>query len=319
MRQSLARTYEPAFDSEFQRDVVRGLSEKQKNLPCKYFYDANGDALFEQITRLDEYYLARTEIAIMRQHLPDMARWIGPRARIAEFGAGAGIKTELLLDALEKPAAYIPIDISASSLASCVRHLARQFPELPIKPVHADYMDDELFTRLSNYHSVTVFFPGSTLGNLETTQAHAFLTRMKRLIGKEGGLLIGIDLMKDERMLLSAYDDREGVTSAFNKNLLARINHELGGNFDLDAFSHRAVVNHREQRVEMYLVSERDQVVRIGDQAFAFTKGETIHTENAHKYTLASFHTLAEVAGLTICQSWMDRDRCYSMHYLKAV
>jgi len=303
-------------DIEFYQDVIAGLSQKQKSLPCKYFYDAAGSVLFEKICRLEEYYVTRTEIAILKRHLPEMAQWIGEGAHIVEFGAGAGVKTALLLAALDKPAAYMPVEISETALVDCAHRLHGVFPQLAIKPVHADYMDDRLFQRLAPQQKLTVFFPGSTLGNFEAAEAHAFLSRMRRLIGEEGGLLIGVDMMKDERILLPAYNDREGITAAFNKNLLARINQELGGNFNLSGFEHKAIVNHEKQRVEMYLMSLYAQRVLIGEHSFRFIPGEMIHTEHSHKYTLEGFAALAESAGLQVKQSWMDEAKLFSVQYL---
>jgi len=307
-----------AIDAEFYHDVVAGLAGVRKTLPCKYFYDATGSALFERICELEEYYLTRTEMAILRRHLPEMCQWIGPQARIVEFGAGAGTKTELLLHALDAPAAYLPIDISAHALADCSRRLSGLFPHIPVKPICADYLQDALFEKLADGQPLTIFFPGSTLGNFEKAEAAAFLRRMKKLMGKAGGMLIGVDLMKDEPALLAAYNDRQGVTAAFNKNLLRRINDELEGDFDLDAFAHRAIVNPHEARVEMYLVSQRAQAVRVADRMFSFAAGEAIHTENSHKYTLMAFSTLAEASGLAVCQTWTDEAQRFSVHYVKA-
>ncbi|MFO1241755.1 MAG: L-histidine N(alpha)-methyltransferase [Rickettsiales bacterium] len=304
--------------SPFYNDVIAGLSTRQKTLPCKYFYDAEGSELFEEICDLEEYYVTRTEMAILRRHLPDMAQTIGAYVKIMEFGAGSGIKTELLLAALNKPSAYVPIDISQSALSDCAKRLKELFPHIAITPIHDDYMRESLFNRLSRQAPYTVFFPGSTLGNFETLEAILFLKRLRKITGKNGGVLIGVDLMKNENVLIPAYDDSKGVTAAFNKNLLRRINNELEGTFDLDSFSHRAVLNTEKQRVEMHLVSLRNQVVRVGTHTFHFTEGESIHTENSHKYTLERFRMLAENAGFEIEKTWLDENCYYSMHYLRA-
>ena len=299
----------------FRRDVLAGLRAPQKTLPCKYFYDAAGSALFEEITRLDAYYPTRTETAILESHGDEMAALVGPRARIVEYGSGSSEKTRLLLDRLDGPAAYVPIDISEGHLLEAAGALRAQYPGLPIVPVAADYTAPFHLPDTPGRRTV-VFFPGSTIGNFEPAAAVPFLAGMARVAGPGGGLVVGVDLRKDAAVLARAYDDEEGVTAAFNLNLLVRINRELGADFDLAGFAHRAVWNGALGRVEMHLVSRTDQQVHVGGERVDFRAGETIHTENSYKYTVAGFGEIAAQAGFQPVQVWTDAAAYFSVHYL---
>jgi L-histidine Nalpha-methyltransferase len=296
----------PAADG-FLRDVLRGLRRRPKRLPCKYFYDAEGSRLFEEICELDEYYLTRCELQLLRRHAGEMAELAGPRAVLIEYGSGSGLKTRLLLDRLRDPAAYVPVDISGEHLRRSAERLARRYPGLAVLPVAAD------FTRPFDLPPLppgagrrTVFFSGSTIGNFRPAEAARLLAGMARLCGPDGGLLIAADRKKDRAVLEAAYNDRRGVTAAFNLNLLARINRELGADFALDRFRHRAFYDAARGRIEMHLVSLADQTVQIGGSAVAFARGETIRTEYSYKYDPQDFASLAARAGLRVDREWTD-------------
>jgi dimethylhistidine N-methyltransferase len=298
-------------------DVLAGLSRARKTLPCKYLYDERGSALFERICELDEYYPTRTELAILAAYADEMAERLGARCLLVEYGSGSGRKTRLLLDHLCEPAGYVPIDISSEALAASARALAADYPGLEVLPVCADYTEPLELPRPARPAARRgVFFPGSTIGNFTPLEAQRFLGRMARVAGVGGGMLIGVDLRKDRSVLEPAYDDALGVTAAFNKNLLARINRELGADFELDRFRHLARWNAAAGRVEMHLVSEVEQRVRVADAEFRFAAGETIHTENSYKYALDEFAALAAQAGLAVRRVWTDRDAMFSVQYL---
>ncbi len=295
----------------FLQEALRGLTTTPKTLSPKWLYDARGSALYDLICDVPEYYPARTELAILERHAPEAARAVGPRALVFEFGAGSGKKTERLLSALEAPVAYLPVDISREALLRTAAGLALRFPGLEVRPVVGDFTngvvlpDQDLAParRLS-------FFPGSTIGNFDPPEALALLHRMAREAGPGGALLIGVDLPKDRGVLERAYDDAEGVTAAFDLNLLARMNRELGADFRLSTFRHRALWNDRLSRVEMHLVSLRDQVVRVGGVSVGFRAGESIHTESAYKWEPRAFDALAALAGWRLERSWAD-DRAW--------
>jgi dimethylhistidine N-methyltransferase len=298
-------------------DVLAGLSTQPKRLPCKYFYDRRGSELFERICQLEEYYPTRTEIGIMRASAHEMAAELGPGVALIEYGSGSSTKTRILLEALDDPVAYVPVDISRVPLVSSASSLDRRHADLEVLPVCADFT--EAFTLPEPERRPrrrVVYFPGSTIGNFEAPAVVAFLSRIRTLVGPEGGLLVGVDLLKDAAILEAAYDDRDGVTEAFNKNLLVRINRELGGDFELERFDHRAVVNQELGRVEMHLVSTRAQTVSVCGERFAFEAGESIHTENSHKFTLEGFAELAAEAGLAVRCVWTDPRRLFSVQYL---
>lgn len=306
----------------FAADVQAGLSARQKNLPAKYFYDRRGSELFEQICDLPEYYPTRTEIALLRRHGREMARLIGPDAEIVEFGAGALVKIRLLLDALDRPRGFLPIDISGAHLSDAAAALMRDHPGLRVRPVAGDFTAPDLVlpARLPGTRCRAGFFPGSTIGNFTPEEALGFLRGAARMLGDDNtgnsGLLIGVDLVKDPTLLHAAYNDAAGVTAAFNLNLLRRINRELGGDFVLERFAHYAFYQPQHQRIEMHLVSLAAQSVRIGNRRYDFGAGESIHTENSYKYTLSGFHHLAEQAGFRPVAVWTDPDNLFSLHWL---
>ena len=311
--------FEPDADN-FREEVLAGLAQKpQKTLPCKFLYDERGSQLFDQICKLKEYYPTRTEIAIMEQNIEEIAGKIGPRALLVEYGSGSSIKTRILLNHLPRVAAYVPVDISREHLLRSVRDLSTEYDELAIYPVCADYTG--AFTLPDVEAPVArrvVYFPGSTLGNMEPPAAQSFLKSIASRVGPGGGLLIGVDLKKDRQVLEAAYNDSEGVTAAFNKNMLRRINRELGANFDLDQFAHRATYNAEAGRIESYLVSQAEQSVQLNGTEITFKEQETIHTENSYKYGLEEFEELAREIGFRVEKVWTDADNYFSVHYLSA-
>ena len=300
----------------FRADVLRGLLAPVKTLPCKYFYDEAGSALFEQITELEEYYPTRTELGIMGRHAAEMAALLGPRCLLIEYGSGSSAKTRLLLDRLCDPAGYVPVDVSGEFLRRSARELGEEYRDLEVQPLCADFTRP---LRLPACRKAAarrvVYFPGSTLGNFTPEGALALLRQTARLCGYDGGLLLGIDLRKDPGVIEAAYNDRRGVTAAFNRNILVRINRELGGGFDIEQFAHRAFYNAALGRIEMHLVSRRDQVVRVG-VPISFAAGESIHTENSYKYSLLALAKLAEASGFTAEHVWEDERRYFCVAYL---
>lgn len=307
----------PAAPSEFGRDLRRALAQRPRSMPPKYFYDVAGSALFDRICELPEYYPTRTELGILRDRAAEMAAHIGPRAEIIEFGAGSLTKVRLLLDALEAPRRYLPIDISGQHLAAAARRLRADYPLLAVEPIVADYTQPLALPPPAGDGRRVGFFPGSTLGNFAPAEALQFLERAARLL-RGGGLLLGVDLVKAPAALHAAYNDAQGVTSAFNLNLLERANAELGTDFDPEGFSHCAFYNAPLQRIEMHLVSRRAQQVRLDGECFAFREGETIHTENSHKFTLDGLRELATRAGFCPGAAWTDAQHQFSVHWLQA-
>ncbi|NBC32188.1 MAG: L-histidine N(alpha)-methyltransferase [Alphaproteobacteria bacterium] len=304
-------------DGAFLDDVLHGLAQPQKWLPCKYLYDAAGSQLFDRICELPSYYPTRTEQAILSDRRHDIARLAGPGTALVELGSGSSVKVRTLLDALESPAAYVPIDISRTHLLAAAADLAGDHPGLPVVPVCADYTRPFALPPEAAGRRLG-FFPGSTIGNLEPEDARAFLAGVAETLEPGAGFVIGVDLKKDPAILHPAYDDPEGVTAAFNLNLLARINRELGGDFDRDGFVHEARWNDAAGRIEMHLVSRAAQTVLIAGHVFTFQDGESIHTESSHKHTLAGFRALAERAGWSPVAAWTDPDGLFSVHYLTA-
>ena len=300
----------------FREEVLAGLCASPRKLPCKFFYDQHGAQLFQQICNLSEYYVTRTEIEILRLHGAEMAAALGPQVELIGLGTGAGTKTKILLEELDRPAVYVPIDISTEQLEKSSGRFRKMFPNLQGLPVAADYLEPfELpLPRHLSSRSV-VYFPGSTIGNFEPDHACEFLSRLVDLVGEGGGLLIGLDLQKDRHVIEAAYNDSAGVTAKFNKNLLARINRELGANFDLAHWQHYAVYNPAEGRIEIYLISEIDQTVRIGEHSFKFRAGEKILTEYSYKHTIGGFITLARQAGFEFQQIWTDDQRWFGVFY----
>ncbi|HET8819798.1 MAG TPA: L-histidine N(alpha)-methyltransferase [Xanthomonadaceae bacterium] len=288
-------------------DVLKGLAATPKRLPSKYFYDAEGSRLFEAITRTPEYYPTRIELALMEACGAEVARAVGPRAHVVEYGSGSGRKTRLLLDALADPVAYTPIEISRSALLASVERLASEFGDVELLPVCADFTQPVPLPRPARDPArVLVFFPGSTLGNFEDPEARTLLRSMRQTMGADGMALVGIDLDKDPALIEAAYNDAAGVTAAFTLNLLARLNREIGADFDLGAFAHRAHYDTAGQRIETFLVSQRAQRVAIGGHTFDFTQGEAMQVEYSHKYDDASFEALAAEAGLRVAGAWND-------------
>jgi dimethylhistidine N-methyltransferase len=303
--------------SAFARDAVGDLSQYPKRLSPKYFYDAAGSELFEAITRLPEYYPTRTELGILRDRGAEIASIIPDGAALVEFGAGATTKVRLLLEKIAF-AAYVPVDISGEFLNAQANGLRRDFPDLAVYPVAADFTTPfKLPTRVARMPKVG-FFPGSTIGNFEPHEASAFLRSARDILGKGAQMIVGADLEKDERVLYDAYNDAAGVTARFNLNVLVRINRELGGNFDLSAFTHRAIYNRERHRIEMHLFSRKTQTVRMLGTTFSFRPGESIHTENSYKYSIPRFAALARESGWTVCESWTDAKGMFSVHALTA-
>lgn len=308
--------YDHAADS-FLDDVLEGLAQSQKKLSSKYFYDERGSKLFDDICALTEYYPTRTETALLQTHAAEFATLIGANASVVEFGSGSSTKIRILLDALETPAAYIPVDISREHLLESAKALAGAYPDLPVVPIAADYTQPFDLPEISGEAVRIGFFPGSTIGNFTRDAAAEFLRAAATDLGADNGLLIGVDLRKDVDVLHAAYNDAAGVTAEFNLNVLRRVNRELGGDFDLDAFTHDARWVAEKGRIEMHLVSERDQRVRVNGHSFTFAAGETIHTEDSHKYDIAEFHALAAEAGWRAFRHWTDEDDLFSLHYLR--
>ncbi len=299
----------------FASDAAAGLARQPKQLPPKYFYDATGSELFEQITRLPEYYPTRTELGILRDRSAEIASIIPEHAALVEFGAGAPTKARLLLDACDFTA-YVPVDISGDFLNAQARGLRNDFPHLPIHPVTADFTAPFVLPDQVKTLPKVGFFPGSTLGNFEPHEASRFLRGARDILGEGAYILIGVDLEKNERRMCEAYDDAAGVTARFNLNVLARINRELGGDFDLSAFTHRAIYNRERHRIEMHLVSKRPQTARLQGRSFFFRAGESIHTESSYKYSIDRFNALAKGSGWTPLAAWTDPERMFSVHAL---
>jgi L-histidine N-alpha-methyltransferase len=302
---------------QFLKDVFQGMKRPQKEIACKYFYDEVGSALFDEICELEEYYLTRTEMAILETHVAEMADSIGEDCELIELGSGNAHKTRLLLEQLRSPRAYLPVDISREPLEISAFRLAAQFPDLRVLPVHGDFTEPLLLPETGDPRARrVVYFPGSTIGNFSPGAATKLLCTIAWLVGDGGGLLIGFDLDKDAHIVWPAYNDSRGVSAAFNLNVLERINRELGADFDLTTFSHRADYVRSKERMEMYLVSRISQVVRIAGTEFAFDEGETIHTEYSYKYSLENFSRLTARAGFSLAGQWTDPKRYFAVQYL---
>ncbi|HEY2069882.1 MAG TPA: L-histidine N(alpha)-methyltransferase [Rhizomicrobium sp.] len=300
----------------FGQALTAGLSAAPKTAPCKYFYDREGSDLFDRICELPEYYPTRTEMVLLRDHAGEIAELMGRDVLVVEFGAGALKKIRLLLDALDAPRGYVPVDISGDYLNEVAASLRAWRPSLSVEPVVADFTQPFSLPKHEFGARRIGFFPGSTIGNLDRREATAFLRRASAML-KGGGLLIGVDLVKDPAILHAAYNDAAGVTEAFNKNILARANRELEAEFDLDAFAHYAFYNPALQRIEMHLMSLARQSVPVCGQRISFAEGETIHTENSHKYTIEGFQDLAREAGFSPRAVWSDPNRLFSLHWLE--
>ncbi len=311
--------FEPEVD-DFAEDVQRGLAATPKQLHPKYFYDAAGSKLFDRICATPEYYPTRTEIAIMERYAGEMAALAGPRVRLVEFGSGSSVKTRLLLAHLEQPVAYMPVDISRDHLMDVAKELAAAYPQVQVLPICADFTTPFTLPEPKRHPARTlVYFPGSTIGNFEPAEALGLLRRIANLAGDHGGVLIGADLQKDIGVLETAYNDADGITAAFNFNLLSRINEELGGDFDPQRFRHHAFYNEDLNRIEMHLESLAEQTVTVAGQSYDFAAGETIHTESSHKYTEPQFAQLAAAAGMRVRHVWKDDDGLFSVQYLETI
>ena len=303
--------------AEFLDDVLTGLQSLPKQLPSKYLYDQRGSHLFDEICLLDEYYLTRSEDQIIKQYAHEMADQIGPGVMLVEYGSGSSTKTRALLEKLADPVAYVPVDISGEHLSQSAARLSQAFPAIEVLPVCADFTQPFALpiSERPPTHAA-VFFPGSTIGNFEKPAARAMLNQIADLCGRGGGLLIGIDLQKEVAIVEAAYNDARGVTAEFNLNLLRHINRELDGDFCLEHFRHQAVYDRSEHRIEISLISGRDQRVSICDQVFTFEEGEPMITEYSHKYTIQGFAELAAEVGLTLRRSWTDdRQRFAVLHF----
>lgn len=298
----------------FREDVLKGLGGAQKSLPSRWLYDPRGCDLFEQITTLPEYYPTRTETAILKEHAADISEFCGAAAHLVEYGAGAGIKTEIVVGALQSPRSYIPVDIAGEFLDLTAERYRRRFAQLAVNPVVADFTSDfSLPAGVLGEGRRVAFFPGSTIGNLNAKEAGLLLQRMRRQVGLQGAAIIGVDLKKDLSVLLPAYDDAAGVTAAFNRNILVRINRELEGQFAAAQFRHIARWNEAESAVEMHLESPIDQVIAIAGKGFAFRHGETIHTESSRKYDIMGFSELARRHGWHTQRLWTDPRRQFAV------
>lgn len=305
--------------SDEQSEILEGLNQKQKQISPKFFYDEAGSRLFDEICRQPEYYPTRTELGIMKARVHEIADHIGPQASVIEFGSGSSIKTRLLLENLEKVAAYVPVDISRDHLLQAAESLAADYPHIEVLPVCAD------FTRPFDLPEPTVeplrnmvFFPGSTIGNFAEAEAQNLLSVMRTEAKSDGALLIGVDLSKPREILEPAYNDAAGVTADFNLNMLKRLNQEHGANFDTDLFEHDAIFDEQHSRIEMRLVSLQKQSVEVAGEEFAIDKGEYIVTEHSHKYSREQFAAMANAAGFEVKSVWTDPEELFSVQYLEA-
>lgn len=305
--------------NRMREDVLQGLRLPHKRLPSKYFYDARGSVLFERICEQPEYYLTRAELAILREHVDEIAEAIGPDALLMEYGSGSGLKTRLLLRCLRSPVAYVPVEIARAALLESIGMLAEDFPDIELLPVCADFVEPLVLPEPSRQaRRIVAFFPGSTIGNFDHDEAVRLLRQMRSQIGRDGVALIGVDLKKDRAELEAAYNDLAGVTADFTLNLLVRCNRELGADFDLDGFRHRARWNPLAGRIETHLLSCREQRVRIGDEIFCFGAGEAMLVEYSCKYSPDDFARLAARAGMRVARAWNDTQTRFSLQWLES-
>ena len=301
-------------------DILDGLSQDQKQLSPKYFYDETGSRLFDQICDLPEYYLTRTELGIMREHVEAITRLMGPRASIIELGSGSSLKTRILLDHVEEPAAYVPVDISRDHLLKTAGCLADDYPEIEILPVCADFTQSfELPEPAVEPARHIVYFPGSTISNFSRDDAIDLLKQVRQVVNGNGALLVGVDLIKPRKVVEAAYNDTAGVTAKFNKNILARINRDHAGAFDPSRFEHDAVYDEEHHRIEMRLISCEEQDIPIAGQSIHFEKGEYIVTEHSHKYSIDEFGSIGEEAEFSLKDIWTDPDQLFSVQFLEAI
>ena len=298
-------------------ELIDGLRQSEKTISPKYFYDERGSQLFDEITRLPEYYPTETELGIMSDNIGEIASLVGKQASLIEFGSGSSLKTRVLLEHLDDLAAYVPVDISEDHLLESSRQIREEFPDLDVLPVVADFTQPfQLPTPKVMPVRNIIYFPGSTIGNFTNDAARELLQVMYEEAGAGGALLIGVDLQKDPAIIERAYNDSAGVTAEFNRNMLRHLNREFGADFDLDAFAHSAKYNEREGRIEIRLVSEQDQKFSVGRESFSIGKDEAILTEYSHKYTLEGFAAMGEAAGFRVERVWMDAGRLFSVQYL---
>lgn len=306
-----------ANQQEMLADALEGLSQQQKTLPCKYFYDEEGSRIFDEITGLPEYYPTRTEAEIMRAHGKDIAAALGENVLLVEYGSGSSEKTRILLDSMQNMAGYVPVDISGDYLTGVAAQLQSEYPHIPVSPVTADFTEPfELPELDAKPHRIVAYFPGSTIGNFEVEDAKRILAQMTALCGPDGAVLIGVDLVKPVDILLAAYNDSAGVTARFNMNLLHRLNSELEADFDASQFRHEAIFNTAQSRIEMHLFSKEKQTACIDGIRFHFEEGESILTEYSHKYSPEAFAALAASAGLAPQKVWTDANDLFSVQYL---
>lgn len=299
-------------------ELLGALSEQPRRIPTYWFYDAEGSRLFERICELPEYYLTRTELAIMRAHAPEMAAQLGPEVALVEYGSGTSLKTRLLLDALDRPRAYVPVDVAAEHLAAAAAQIASEFPELDVVPVCADFTRPfRLPAAVQAGTRRVAYFPGSTIGNFDADTARQLLAEMRELAGPGGAALVGTDFRKEPRLLRAAYDDAAGVTAAFNRNVLRHLNDSLGTDFDPECFRHFAPWNESAGRIEMYLVAVGRQVVHVAGRRLVIESGEPILTEYSHKYRPTEFAELAASAGWRVARTWTDPLRWFGVHLLE--
>ena len=314
-----ARVIALPSSAETLHDVLAGLRSTPKTLPARLFYDERGAQLFEEICTLDEYYLTRSELAILRAHVHDIAALAGPECALIEYGSGAGVKVHLLLDALERPAAYVPIDISSEQLDRVAAQLTAEYPNVDVRAVAGDYTKPIQLPTLRQHARRLAFFPGSTIGNFHPAEATAFLTRVRRVVCANGAMVLGVDRRKSADILNAAYDDRLGVTAEFNLNILRRINRDVGADFDLSRFRHRAFFNSAASRVEMHLESTQRQCVTVAGRRIPFEEGETIWTESSYKYDESQLAAVVNAAGFRIERLWTDAADRFWVAYLAAV
>ncbi|MBT3992379.1 MAG: L-histidine N(alpha)-methyltransferase [Rhodospirillaceae bacterium] len=306
---------------DFLGEALAGLALPQKSIPPKFFYDAAGSKIFDQICEAPEYYVTRTEIALMEDIQAELNALVAPGSIAVEYGCGSSLKIRALLSALPDPAEYLAIDISRTHLINTVKEIAADYPNIRVGAICADFSDALEWPEQASLENAPrlAFFPGSTIGNQTPEEAVQFLARVRHMVGDEGYLLIGVDLKKDVDILNRAYNDAAGYTANFNLNLLHRMKRELGAQLDVSNFAHDAFYNEAAGRIEMHLISQRDQSVELGGQSFSFKKGESIHTENSYKYSIADFEDLARQSGFEALKSWTDADNLFSIHYMRAV
>ncbi len=305
----------PSPNADFLKDVIEGLSQDQKRVAPKYFYDAHGSALFDRICELEEYYPTRTEVGLLTDRAHQIATLVNGK-HLIEFGSGSSMKIRILLDAADGLASYVPVDISRDHLYAAAGSIAQDYPNLAVIPVCADFTQPFMLPETVENGGKVGFFPGSTIGNFSHQEAQGFLAMTARMLGIDGGLVIGVDLKKNPDLIEAAYNDGEGVTAAFNLNMLRRINQELDGTFELDAFTHEAHYDSEKGRIEMHLISSKDQSVSINDHTFHFKRDERIHTENSHKYDIEEFHEMGRAAGFETEHTWTDENDLFSVHYM---